>query len=701
MVAALLFASLPAAAASQSANVVVTVDQQTYAVGGIVNVTMRVFNFGVPIDATSLDLRLNPRAANERFVNVTRQSVGLYNATFQIRTTDVSSSGNYSEGSVQLEVDSVVESLIDHEFATVSVLPPNSFGFSLASSSYTALPGSAVNLSLRTTANGVPHDADLVAISVVGSAASGVYGPVSLSVTNVSTGNYSAVLPVPTSLSSPALLYVIATATLSNATATRTAFVSVPGAQPFEVWQYLSSFAPPVVQFTIFVGDRSGGFVEGANVSLNYTFSSVTLGLFSVTRPASAITDAYGRATFGLNLSGATDVFDVAYRGNVTKDTQADAFSGLLFPTSTSAPSFEIMRTNPFAFFDVNATAQLNYTVLAFGTPVSGVRVYYYMQTDTEFLGAGNVTSDASGDFTVAVPMRAGGVHLLLTARSGGTSWLNVMEDLFPFHPLEVQASPVRMGTTAQVNVTFPSPGTWYTVVYLMPYGSLFGTSPWSPVSALFGPASSFQTGTGVTFNLSLPRFLPKDTDYLLYASSAPAASISTGAPSETYAYSRVIHVTNLPAQVRENLSTTSPAVGDVVTADASSSFDSDGYIVGYRMTWGDGNLTDWSSSPVFSHAFAAPGDYMVSMSAKDDTGAVSITQEVVHVEATFLGLRASLALPVFVAVALVAVALAVVFRSRRRRRPMPSPPSAEPLAEPAAAMPTSPEEPRPPPEAP
>lgn len=672
---ALLLSAGSASAFFQSANVVVTVDKTGYHVGDTVNVTMRVFSFATLADPVSITLRLNPGTSGSRLVNVSRQSVGTYNATFQIGSADVGSSNPYLTGQILLQVSAGFPTLTDVEYALVDVLPQDVLGLTVTPSAFEAAPGNSVPVSLELTANGLPRDADSLSVTALVSSGDLNSELLNVPVANVSTGNYSADVSIPAGLIPPGQVLVTAEANVSGASVRRSVYIAVPGSQPFEVWSYLSAFTPPTVQFTIFVGDSAGGFVGGADVSLNYSSTSSSPGGASVNGSATATTDAFGQAAFNLYLDGAYDALAVTYRGNVTRGADRQAFSGVLAAPTFSAASFEIVRTNPYEIPVANATAVLNYTVRAAGRSVAGASVYYYAQNNVEFVGAGNVTSDANGDFTLALRVPAGGLRILLASKTG-TSWYQTTDFVLPYGRLEVTTTEVRVGGVVRVNLTLPYPATWYTGASVAPYTPAGGQSPWLDVSGFFGAGTPYHTGSQVTYALSLPKFLPKDTDYLVHAVAIPASLFTSGAPPGAYAYSRLVHITNVPAQVQANLSTRSAVVGANVQVNASSSYDPDGYIVGYRVDWGDGNSSDWGGSPFLSHVYASPGDYRVSVAVKDDSGAVSVTQTDLHVEGTIFGLRSSIAIPLFAGLGAVAAAVILfVWWRRRRTAPKPSPP--------------------------
>ena len=66
------------------------------------------------------------------------------------------------------------------------------------------------------------------------------------------------------------------------------------------------------------------------------------------------------------------------------------------------------------------------------------------------------------------------------------------------------------------------------------------------------------------------------------------------------------------------------PAVGQVVRFNASASSAHDegnGKIVAYRFAFGDGQGTDWQSSPLADHAYAATGTFVATVTVVDNRG--------------------------------------------------------------------------------
>ncbi len=64
--------------------------------------------------------------------------------------------------------------------------------------------------------------------------------------------------------------------------------------------------------------------------------------------------------------------------------------------------------------------------------------------------------------------------------------------------------------------------------------------------------------------------------------------------------------------------------LGDSITFDGTGSFDPDGMIVRYDWDFGDGSSA-LAAGPTPTHVYAAPGDYVVTLSVTDDDGATSV----------------------------------------------------------------------------
>ena len=73
------------------------------------------------------------------------------------------------------------------------------------------------------------------------------------------------------------------------------------------------------------------------------------------------------------------------------------------------------------------------------------------------------------------------------------------------------------------------------------------------------------------------------------------------------------------------------PIENDVVTFNASASFDPDGRIVNYKWDVGDGNIVT-ATEPLITHSYSSNGNYTVTLNVTDDAGWTSTCKSVVRV---------------------------------------------------------------------
>ncbi|MEM2995279.1 MAG: PKD domain-containing protein [Candidatus Bathyarchaeia archaeon] len=74
------------------------------------------------------------------------------------------------------------------------------------------------------------------------------------------------------------------------------------------------------------------------------------------------------------------------------------------------------------------------------------------------------------------------------------------------------------------------------------------------------------------------------------------------------------------------------PEVGQIITFNASASYDPDGYIVNYTWNFGDGTPVVTEYDPVTTHAYAGYGDFTVKLIVADNNGLTGEKTEVIHV---------------------------------------------------------------------
>ena len=63
------------------------------------------------------------------------------------------------------------------------------------------------------------------------------------------------------------------------------------------------------------------------------------------------------------------------------------------------------------------------------------------------------------------------------------------------------------------------------------------------------------------------------------------------------------------------------PIINQMVTFNASASYDPDGNITNYKWNFGDGNITN-TTDPIITHTYVSAGDYTVNLAVTDDDSA-------------------------------------------------------------------------------
>jgi parallel beta-helix repeat protein len=83
--------------------------------------------------------------------------------------------------------------------------------------------------------------------------------------------------------------------------------------------------------------------------------------------------------------------------------------------------------------------------------------------------------------------------------------------------------------------------------------------------------------------------------------------------------------LTNQPPIASFTYSPVNPAVNETVIFNASSSLDSDGSIVSYNWSFGDGNVSN-ITEVIVMHSYSSVGNYTVNLTVTDDEGATNTT---------------------------------------------------------------------------
>src|SRR3990172_4667061 len=175
----------------------------------------------------------------------------------------------------------------------------------------------------------------------------------------------------------------------------------------------------------------------------------------------------------------------------------------------------------------------------------------------------------------------------------------------------------------------------------------------------------------------AVPRTFPSSPSHRLRSSTYPprrgGGSIRRGrdgAASSLRTHSRPSKETRfLPPTAFARVSNRSLLEGSSLALNASGSSDRDGLVVAYAVDWGNGATSEWSSSPIFQHTYAPPGSFVITVFAKDDSGAVAETTIAIDVHSrlpqTILDV-----LPILVPIVALAAGAGPVLRRVLLRRP-------------------------------
>jgi len=87
----------------------------------------------------------------------------------------------------------------------------------------------------------------------------------------------------------------------------------------------------------------------------------------------------------------------------------------------------------------------------------------------------------------------------------------------------------------------------------------------------------------------------------------------------------------NQPPITSFTYSPENPVVNQTITFNASSSYDPDGNIMNYEWDFGDGNITSTTEEKI-SHSYSEAGSYKVTLTVKDDKGAMNSTTKIITV---------------------------------------------------------------------
>ena len=686
-----VLSSVPPVAAEPT-EAVVLVPSGTFHVGDMVMVTIRVFSYGIAVDPTDLTVYISG-ATVDRNLAYSRQGTGTFTSTFQIESGDLAGlTFGGTTDRVGVEVNATVGGAEGYGSGWITVWAlPQPLEVVLSVPQELVLPGGTVPINATVSSDGVLVDPDTLAVLV--SLGTSVYN-VPVPMTRITTGRYSGSYVVPAGTRSYVLLTITGEVTLGNLTAYAPYQLVKLGVPPFTVWQHVREIAPSYVLVDIVVANDTGWPVVGANVSLYYPAGQCHGDGCQTPRWVYATTDRLGAAAFNLSVPGPYATTDLLFNGTVRMGPEDQPYVGGFSRLAPYYPYRDFCPSDGLLSFAPGGTVRRMYHGLCFG--IVNATFYYYAYSAQAMVANGSVRADAQGNFNLTFTAPSEGVSILLdTYVNQYLDWVRFRDFLLVADPGITQVANLSIGRVAQITVDMPNVGG---SVAFVPYNATNVVNPeysgWTPLPAFPWP-ETIPAVPGAPFraNLTLPRFLPKDQDYLLTVTANQALS------TRGYVYSKVVHMTNVPPTAAATFSTLNPVEGEAIRANASGSRDPDGIVVAYNLDCGDGSSTGWMNDYNATHVYASPGTYTATAQVRDDSGAQNTTTYTVPVEASILGVRASTFYLAVLAVALVAVAVVAVAVYVRRDRPERHQPLQPSVTPPPPEAPRAPEEgpPRPP----
>jgi hypothetical protein len=249
------------------------------------------------------------------------------------------------------------------------------------------------------------------------------------------------------------------------------------------------------------------------------------------------------------------------------------------------------------------------------GIPLADGTVIYFT-TDIGSIDSTAITKNGVARAIFTSDERSGVAHIYVT--SG-----NVKADPYP---LEIMVGSVALSLlTIGANPSVLPPGGGKSKIVAVAFDENGNTLSGIPV-VFSTTAGSLNSGGKVLYTNQKGEV----KDYLTTTTDA-TVTVTSGSVNASVTVTVMIE-TNNPPIASFVFSPTDPKVGTIVYFNASSSSDSDGYIVSYKWDFGDGNSGYGVQT---SHTYSYTGTFQVTLVVRDDDGATgAVSQQVTVSEA-------------------------------------------------------------------
>lgn len=483
-------AVVEARALTDAVDVMVLVDRTVADYGESVNVTTYIFDRGVPTDPSTVAAFVD-RLPGLSSLNITRQSVGVFPGvfTFQSHPTEVI---------VNATVDGTQES--GHAFVFHKFLP----GVRIVPSPGVAHPGESVSIEVDVVGSNGPQDATFVNLTAEVLSAPDflrVALPTSLSATRVAIGTYLASYAVPASIDHDSVVSLFADVSMGAYGFGLGASIYVPVPNALLVWYRTVASDPSNQTLFVYVASSAGVPLANASVSI-HTFSIP----FTIQR-LNGTTDSSGLARFDLPINETVSEF----LGNASYGALSESFGGfLLTPDFPVVQVWSVVWLNPAEVFAPGESANLRFRLEQNGSGVPHQDLFVYGHTDSKFVLAEALSTNATGEFAVGFIAPTDTVWLDIRGFIGG-SWQFFGEGFLARNHLIARITSMD-GRHLSIVGNFPSlagPWTGYLDLRGLPEPKASAESV-EPAGNFFVAALvAGSAGETFTFDVELPLFLP------------------------------------------------------------------------------------------------------------------------------------------------------------------------------------------------
>jgi len=522
---------------NDSLRVIITMPKAYYNVSEVAEITVHVYDKGVPADADYVNLSIE-----DVDVNVTRIGTGLYTYNYTVTADD-----DYQ----YIWVDVIRGTDDDYDIAYIYLYGEYYAPWELDVSvelddplDRWVGPGDAINFTVTVEYNGTPVDADILRVSVDNAG---------LNYTHVGLGAYAGSYVVPEEYAEGKERFIRAHAYAGNFSGGGDADFTVLF---FSAYYHEHALTPYFADFDVYVTDDLGWPLEGAYVQLEYENDE------NYTTPrveVSGFTDMEGKTRF--NISYEEDYY-IMLEGLVTYHGVTQNIMGGINLGSQEEPTLPDPRQEGFdVIWDYladmdNLTEVRNFIAYYDGIPLADYEILYYItdgysDAPSEVIANGTVPTDADGKFNLTfdhsfslnVAMFEASVPLSGTESDwdaddgtyyaedmvvvyGNELYLNAV-DTFDWDPVNVsiETGDAWLGAWNTVNVTFEGrPDGAYRYCYWLvgDYGDITvyheGWTYWDTWGGVDNSIELWGEGGHLTGRFQLPSVIPVDSPMTIIA---------------------------------------------------------------------------------------------------------------------------------------------------------------------------------------